>query len=113
MSIVVNIGHCLLIGPLLAYIGLVQPQEKIYYIVILLLAIALITVFIWRLILRKLYPWLFVHFIFFAFLLGYVGMTGTFIGAQYIQPFSYSLLLAIGVAAFGYHLIRLVQHSVA
>lgn len=103
-SMHVHMLHILFIGPLLMYIGLVKPQNVIMYNVLLGLGVLVIVKFAYLLVTETLTQrsvWYILHIVLFAIIALYVGVK------QNKTPrIGYSLLLATGIAAFGYHLIR-------
>lgn len=100
----VQLLHILFIGPLLIYIGLVKPQNTIIYNILLSLGLLVILKFTYLLATERLNQrsiWFILHIILFATIVLYVG-----IKQETTPRIGYSLLLATGTAAFGYHLIR-------
>lgn len=97
--------HIFLSGPLLIWIGYFKPTSKIPYILLLLAAIILILKFGGH----SIGAWMLVHLLLFVVLLGYAGYIGTFRGPEKLPGFIYGFLLAVGIAAFGYHLLRLID----
>lgn len=99
--------HILISGPLLMYIGLFKPQYKWLYYLLFLTGIGLCLKFLFMVFTQPLsqrYVWFVIHLALFAPLLIYVG-----IKQEATPNIAYSLLLAIGIAAFGYHFIRYLQ----
>ena len=73
----------------------------------LFIAIIIIISFLYRYIKKQLYAWLYVHLLLFASLLltiCYLKFT-----KKNIPDYLYSFLVAIGVAAIGYHIIKLIR----
>lgn len=100
----VNLLHILFIGPLLIYIGLVKPQKVVVYNILLGLGVLVIFKFAYLLVTERLNQrsiWYILHIILFSTIALYVG-----IKQNKTPRIGYSLLLATGIAAFGYHLIR-------
>jgi hypothetical protein len=96
--------HILFIGPLLIYVGLVKPQNSIFYSVLLGLGLLVILKFAYLLLSESLSQrsvWYILHIVLFAVISLYVGIQQT-----NTPRIGYSLLLATGIAAFGYHLLR-------
>jgi hypothetical protein len=97
--------HVLLIGPLLIYIGLVKPQvDLLYYILYGLGLYAFFRFFIMLLKqeLSQRSAWYVLHVALFSMIAMYVGSKG-----KHTEQIGYSLLLATGMSAFGYHLVRM------
>lgn len=101
-----NILHIFITGPLLVYIGLVQPSQIYFYYILLALSFTIIGIFIYRLINKSLYPWIYVHLLLFSLLFFIIGYKK--IIDKNVPVFLYSFLLAIGIGAIGYHSIRLI-----
>ena len=103
-----NLIHILFSGPLLMYVGHQKPQSVWVYRFLLFLGIFLVLFFAWHvykhLPLSQKHVWLILHAVVFGVLLIYVGIKGT-----KAPRVVFSLLLAIGIAAFGYHLVRLID----
>jgi hypothetical protein len=100
----VNAIHIFLIGPLLIYIGLMKPINELYYNILLGIGIVVIIKFIYQLIVSKVGQrtvWYLLHIMLFSVLSIYVGLNK--INTPHI---GYSLVLATGISAFGYHSIR-------
>lgn len=104
--IAVNLAHILFSGPLLMYVGHQKPENMWIYRLLLGLGIFLVGFFIWEcfehLPLSQRHVFFLLHAIVFGGLLIYVGVKGRD-GTPNVM---FSLLLAIGIAAFGYHLVR-------
>lgn len=108
----VNLIHLFFSGPLLIYIGLAKPQYDWIYWLLFLAGVYVVAHFLIGLVnarkeLSSRHAWYFVHILVFVPLLLYVGWK-----KAETPPTVYSLLLAVGIAAFGYHLLRLVQKNV-
>lgn len=100
----VNLIHILLIGPLLIFIGLMKPQNILYYHILLSLGLLVLVKFAYLLATQTISQrsiWYILHIVLFATLSFYVG-----IKKDKTPQIAYSLLLATGIAAFGYHLLR-------
>jgi hypothetical protein len=107
-EILINSVHVLFTGPFLIYVGLYQPQSIYFYVVLFILAIAIVLAFINRYINKELYAWLFVHLFLFMTLLASTSIL-RFMDKP-IPNYLFSFLLAIGIAAVGYHSIKIVKH---
>lgn len=100
----VHLVHILFIGPLLIYIGLMKPQNVIIYNVLLCLGLLVFVKFIYLLATQAISQrsvWYVLHIVLFACIALYVGVQ-----RNNTPRIGYSLLLATGISAFGYHLIR-------
>ncbi len=100
----VNAIHIFFSGPLLIYVGLVKPNYTYLYKFLLVLGLIVACVFVWKLLtfpLSQRYVWFLIHILLFSSLLIYVGIKE--LDAPHV---AFSLILAIGIGAFGYHLIR-------
>jgi hypothetical protein len=103
----VQLIHILFVGPLLIYVGFMEPKYDWIYILLLLLGLFIFGKFLYMLVTNSLsqrYVWFLLHMLMFASLLMYVGIWR--IMKKDVPHVAYSLLLALGIAAFGYHLIR-------
>jgi hypothetical protein len=106
-DIIISLIHIFITGPFFIYVGLVKPNNIIYSIILFLLATIIVGAFIYRLIKKQLYAWLYVHLLLFSVLLysiSYLRFTN-----QEIPYYLYSFLLAIGIAAVGYHIIKIIK----
>ena len=106
-DIIISLIHIFITGPFLVYIGILNPNNILFYILLFLLAIIIIISFIYRYINKELYAWLYVHLLLFATLLFYICYLR--FTQQKIPNYLYSFLLAIGIAAIGYHIIKLFK----
>ena len=103
--LIIHIFHIIIFGPLLIYIGYSKPSQIYFYYILGILGILLLADIFYRFITNKMYAWLYVHLFLFVPLFIYIAYHR--ILNQKIPNYTYSFLLAIGIAAFGYHLVRL------
>lgn len=109
MSLVKNLAHILVTGPLFLYVGLARPSYKWVYKVLMALGVILACYFIYLLFALKRGPyhvWLVIHLVLIFPLLIWVGYRG-----RSAPDIAFSLLMTIGIAAIGYHLVRILQHA--
>lgn len=104
----VRIIHILFSGPLLIYIGLTKPQHKWIYTITGIVGVFLMLSFLIRIMTLRPFSqrhvYYAIHALLFAPLLMYLGFRGS------ASPdVVFSLALAVGLSAFGYHAIRLLQ----
>ena len=101
---VVNAFHIFFVGPFLIYIGIKKPQIFWIYVLLLILGICLFFKFLYELCMKKVSQstiWYLIHMLLFSTLMIFMGINNI------TSPkICYSLLLAIGISAFGYHLTR-------
>lgn len=100
----INVFHIIFVGPFLMFIGITKPKNDFIYNILLILGLLVCLKFMYLLITRKLSQssvWYIIHVIMFSTIAIYVGLL-----KSKVPNIGYSLLVAIGVAAFGYHLIR-------
>lgn len=105
--LVIQLFHILLFGPFLIYVGLATPKENYIYNIILALGFFVILAFIIGIIYEptiSLSGWLIWHIVIISGLLLWCGFTKT-----ETPSIIFSLLIALGFAAIGYHLTRLIQ----
>ena len=108
-DLIISLIHIFFNGPLFIYIGLKKPSYNIFYILLLFIAIIIIISFLYRYIKKQLYAWLYVHLLLFASLLltiCYLKFT-----KKNIPNYLYSFLVAIGVAAIVYHIIKIIRFT--
>ena len=100
----VSIFHVLVTGPSLLYIGLNKPDKSLIYTIALLSGILLGLFFVYKL---QKYdsPWIKLHLATFVPLLILLGIRG-----RQSPPFLFSILVALGCAAIGYHGIKIVNY---
>ena len=94
-------------GPLMMYIGYTKPKHKFFYWLLLVLGILILIDLLYKLYTNNLRAWLVVHLVLFVPLFIYTGYLG--ISSKNIDYYYYSFLSAIGIAAFGYHLVKLLM----
>ena len=104
---IINFIHLLFTGPFLIYIGLMKPSNKIYYIILSLLSLIFIAIFLYKAITNELYTWMYVHFFLFVPLLLYISYTQ--LRNINIEGDYFSILLAVGIAAVGYFIIKIYK----
>lgn len=104
---IINFVHLLFTGPFLIYIGLMKPSNKIYYMILLLLSLIYVILFLYKAITNQLYKWMYVHFFLFVPLLLYISYSQ--IRNIKIDGQFFSFLLAIGIAALGYFIIKIYK----
>ena len=101
--------HLFFVAPLLIFVGLTKPQYNWIYYVLLALSIGVLVSFGSKIASQSRTQrtvWYFIHMLLFASLLFYVGWYGT-----KTPDVAFSLTLAVGLAAFAYHGLRLVQRT--
>ena len=104
---IISLVHIFFTGPLLIYIGIAKPNNIIFYYILSLLAVVIVLAFIYRFIKKQLYAWLYVHLLLFSVLLysiSYLRFTN-----QKIPYYLYSFIVAIGISAIGYHIIKIIR----
>jgi hypothetical protein len=101
--------HIFLVAPLLIFVGLMKPQYNWIYYLIIALGVGIFLNF-GRKIASETWTqrtvWYMVHALLFGALLLYVGWHG-----KETPDVAFSLLLAVGLAAFTYHSLRYVQRN--
>lgn len=103
----INLVHVLFTGPLLIYVGLAKTKPNWVYYLLLLMGIFLTLYFMFVIFTKSLSPyhvWLLIHLLIFIPLLLWCG-----IAKDKTPHIILSLLLAIGTASVGFHLIRIIQ----
>lgn len=103
----INLAHVLFTGPLLIYVGLAKQKPVWVYYLLLALGIFLALYFIYVIFTKTLSPyhvWLLIHLLIFIPLLIWCG-----IAKDKTPHIILSIILAIGTASVGFHLIRIVQ----
>jgi len=108
INILISLIHIFINDPLFIYIGLVKPYNILFSIILFFLAIIIVIAFIYRYLNKQLYEWIYVHLLLFATLLFYISYLR--FTQQKIPDYLYSFLVAIGIAAIGYHIIKIVKH---
>lgn len=106
MSNDVHLAHILFSGPLLIYVGYAKPKTVWVYRALIAIGAVLCVLFAYKMYIRRPWSerhvWFALHAAVFAGLLIYVGLKG-----EDAPQVAFSLLLAVGIAAFGYHLVRM------
>jgi len=108
---IVHLVHMLMSGPLLIYVALAQPKTQYVYWLLMVLGVAICAKFAYTAFTTELsqrHVWYAIHAVLFASLLVYVGYMGVY---SEVPRIGYSLLLAVGIAAVGYHTVRIVQEN--
>lgn len=107
----VRLLHILGSGPLLIWVGLAKPESAWVYRVLLVLGLLLIVGLGAKSFSGKtLNVWYLIHAALFGSLLSYAGYFGLN-GGHAVPAIAFSLMLAVGIAAFGYHLVRLLEFT--
>lgn len=103
-----QLGHILILGPLLLYIGMLKPPQKWLYTILIILGLIAILVFLLKLILAwsSLF-WVLWHILIIGIILIWVG-----IKKDQSPSFLFILLVIIGSAAIGYNLSKLMKRFV-
>ena len=107
MGLAINLVHILVTGPLLVYAGLVEEKPRWLFDVLLVLGIVLAAYFPYVMYTTKLsqyHVWLAIHLFIIVGLMVTAGIM-----RDNTPRIIFSLLLAIGIAAIGYHVIRAYQ----
>ena len=102
----ISLIHILINGPLMIYIGYFKPKDIIFYWLLLLIGIGLIFDILYKYYKNQVHAWLVIHLLLFAPLFIYTGYLG--IKRDKIPYYLHSFILAIGIAAFGYHILKLI-----
>ena len=102
----ISLIHILINGPLMIYIGYFKPRDIIFYWLLLLIGIGLILDILYKYYKNQVHAWLVIHLLLFAPLFIYTGYLG--IKRDKIPYYLHSFILAIGIAAFGYHILKLI-----
>lgn len=105
--LIISLVHIFANGPYLIYLGLYQPENVYYYIGLFILALAIMGVFIYKFLTNKLYAWLLVHLFLFVSLFLTICIL-KFMDKK-IPQYLFSFILAIGIAAVGYHIIKIYK----
>ena len=101
--------HIFLVAPFLIFVGLMKPQYRWIYYIILTLGIGAFLNFGYKIASQSWNQrtvWYVVHAFLFGALLMYVGWRG-----KETPDVAFSLLLAVGLAALTYHSLRYVQRN--
>lgn len=107
MRTIISLSHVLFNGPYMIYIGFVKPKSIIFYYLLFFIGLIVLLDILYKFYHQQFYAWYYVHLFLFAPLFIYGGYLG--ITYQKIPYYVYSFLLAIGLAAFFYHLIKLIK----
>jgi threonine/homoserine efflux transporter RhtA len=105
-SQLVHLVHICFTGPLLIYVALSKPTTPYVYWLLMAMGAGVALLFAskaWATDLGQRHVWFAIHGLLFASLLFYVGWMG-----KETPGVAYSLLLAVGIAAIGYHGVRLI-----
>lgn len=103
----INLAHVLFTGPFLIYIGLAKTKPTWVYHLILLLGLFLFFYLFYVIFTKTFSPyhvWLLIHLVIFVPLLIWCGLAG-----DKTPHIVLSVILAIGTASVGFHLIRIIQ----
>jgi len=110
LDLLIQLLHILVFGPFLIYVGLTMPKQDFIYIIVFGLGMFVIAAFIAAIVkepTKQIAGWLLWHIIIIAGLLLWCGAAKT-----QTPRIIYSLLIALGFAAIGYHATRLIQSLV-
>jgi len=106
---IISLFHVFVSGPLLIYIGLTKSYNFLFSLLLFLFGITIITAFIYKYLNKQLYAWLYIHLFLFASLFLYISYLR--FTQKLIPDYLYSFLVAIGIAAVGYHIIKLYKYG--
>jgi len=106
---IISLFHVFVSGPLLIYIGLTKSYNFLFSLLLFLFGITIITAFIYKYLNKQLYAWLYIHLLLFASLFLYISYLR--FTQKPIPDYLYSFLVAIGIAAVGYHIIKLYKYT--
>jgi hypothetical protein len=101
-----RLKHVLFVGPLLIYIGLARPESRYFYWLLAALGVFLACAFAYAAFTTEWsqrHVWFGIHAVLFSTLLLYAGYHG-----PAAPDVTFNLLLAVGIAALGYHGVKLV-----
>jgi hypothetical protein len=102
--------HIFFVAPLLIFVGLMKPEYRWIYYIILALGVGVFFNFGYKIASQNWTQrtvWYMVHALLFGALLIYVGLH-----EKQTPDVAFSLLLAVGLAALTYHSLRYVQRNV-
>ncbi len=102
---IINWIHIFFNGPFLIYFGLMKPTSTIFYVIVLLMGLAIIYAFYEEYMKNNLYAWLTVHLLLFATL--FLSISALHFMGKKIPYYLYSFCVAIGIAAIGYHALKI------
>ena len=101
---IISLIHIIFNGPYMIYLGLIQPTNLIFYYILFIYSLIVLVNILFRIYNNQSHAWLYVHLILFVPLFLYIGYLG--ITKQEIKYYYFGFLLAIGLAAFFYHLLK-------
>lgn len=105
---IVHLIHVLISGPFLMYVGFHKPPYRWIYMLLLVIGILLLVAFGIKIIKKRPWSqrhvWYILHATLFSALVIYVGWKGP----NKTEQVAFSLLLVVGIAAVGYHFVRMV-----
>lgn len=102
---IVSILHILVSGPILLYLGLKQQKPIYVYYILLGLGIILGVFFLVEFLSKRNRLWLLIHLVVFVPLLICCGFM-----KDKTPPIILSIFIALGCAAIGYHIIKLLRN---
>ncbi len=103
-----QLGHILILGPLLLYIGILKPPQKWLYNILIILGIISVLVFIMKVVLAwSTLFWTMWHVLVIGIILIWTGTK-----KDQSPSFLFNLLVIIGSAAIGYNLSKLMKRFV-
>ena len=106
--LMIMLSHLLINGPLMIYIGYTKASTIYVFYLLFILGIFMLGYLGFKWFKNEMSAWLYVHLLVYIPLFMYTGYLG--INNMEIPWYNYEFILAIGVAASGYHLLKIIDH---
>ena len=106
--LLIMIFHILINGPLMIYIGYFKPSNIAIYYLLFILSLFILGYLIYKYFINEMSAWLYIHLLIFVPLFMYTGYLG--INNIKIPWYNYEFILAIGIAATFYHLLKIKDY---
>ena len=106
--LMIMISHIIINGPLMIYIGYTKASNIYVYYLLLILGLFMLGYLLFKWSKDEMSAWLYIHLFVYVPLFMYTGYLG--VNNKEIPWYNYEFILAIGIAATGYHLIKLKNY---
>lgn len=103
----VSLFHVLFVGPFLFFVGFWRPIDSWYYWILFAMGLIILSFVGYYWYNGEMRAWFYIHLLLFSVILLRTSYRKIW-GGGVIPYYLYSFLEAIGIAAFGYHLIKLL-----
>lgn len=106
--LLIMVSHLIINGPLMIYIGYTNSSDKHTFYLLFILGLFMLVHLLYKYYINELSAWLYIHLLLYVPLFIYTGYLG--INNMDVPWYHYEFILAIGIAATGYHLLKIMNY---